>query len=71
MSEEIPEDWIQRVSNYPQPHEPGPWETPQGYRMIWDATAQKIVFEHRYVYEKHHGAIPSGYVIHHINGNQE
>jgi len=40
------------------PHEPGPWETPQGYRMIWDATAQKIVFEHRYVYEKHHGGDP-------------
>ena len=68
MTEVLPEDWIQRVSNYPQPHEPGPWETPQGYRMMWDAEAQKIVFEHRYIYEKHHGAIPSGYVIHHING---
>ena len=27
-----------------------------------------MIFEHRAVWEKHHGPIPSGYVVHHING---
>jgi len=30
---------------------------------------QHPVYLHRYIWEEHHGPIPSGYVIHHMDGN--
>lgn len=30
----------------------------------------KQVSEHRFVWEKHHGKIPEGWIVHHLNGNR-
>ena len=37
-----------------------------GYRMMCQNS--KKVFEHRLVWEKKHGKLPEGYIIHHLNG---
>ena len=29
-----------------------------------------MIYEHRIVYEKHHGPIPSGYDVHHRDGDK-
>jgi len=42
----------------------------KGYVLIW-IEGRGYVKEHRYVWEKHFGKIPKGYIIHHKNENKE
>lgn len=46
---------------------------PDGYVQISGPTLAPVykMFEHRYVWEKTKGPIPSGYEIHHIDGNRQ
>jgi hypothetical protein len=39
-----------------------------GYMRI--QTGNGFDYEHRHIWKKHHGAIPKGFVIHHIDGNK-
>lgn len=39
-----------------------------GYPTIWINGKNNLL--HRYVWEKHHGKIPKGYQIHHIDGDK-
>ncbi|KKM44179.1 hypothetical protein LCGC14_1561970 [marine sediment metagenome] len=41
-----------------------------GYRYIQVPSGENVS-EHRYVWEQHYGKISEGFVIHHINGNQQ
>ncbi|MFM2094104.1 MAG: hypothetical protein RIS70_1228 [Planctomycetota bacterium] len=43
--------------------------TEYGYRRFIQKN-RKQRFEHVLVWESHHGPVPSGYEIHHINGNK-
>lgn len=42
---------------------------PQSYKFI--RVKDKIVREHRYIWEQHFGAIPKGMYIDHINGDKQ
>jgi len=37
----------------------------------WDKAKKRLDYAHRLIWEKHHGKIPEGYVVHHINFKQE
>lgn len=43
--------------------------TEYGYRRI-RGRDRRLRFEHVLVWESHHGPIPSGYEIHHVNGDK-
>ena len=43
-------------------------ESSNGYNYIWEAG--KYQSEHKLIYEKAHGEIPNGYIIHHIDKNR-
>lgn len=42
--------------------------TPRGYRQF--QRARKFIYEHREVWEHHFGPIPSGFHVHHKDGNK-
>lgn len=39
-----------------------------GYPTIWNGSQNVLL--HRYVWEKHHGPIPEGYQVHHLDKNK-
>jgi hypothetical protein len=41
--------------------------TPKGYRRLYDAVSRRLRMEHDLVWERAHGPIPVGFVVHHIN----
>jgi hypothetical protein len=41
--------------------------TAKGYRRLYDTASQRLRMEHDLVWERAHGPIPTGFVIHHIN----
>lgn len=43
--------------------------TPFGYRRVWAKDGRQR-FEHVIVWERHHGPVPRGMEIHHINGDK-
>jgi hypothetical protein len=43
---------------------------PQTYRRVRVRGTTKIVPEHRLVWQRRHGPIPAGMVIHHVNGDR-
>ena len=45
--------------------------TKKGYVRIWSAKDKRLRMEHDLVWEKHYGAIPAGYQIHHKDGNKQ
>jgi hypothetical protein len=48
---------------------PGGSVTPFGYRRI-RLKNRSMKFEHVLVWEKHHGPVPAGFEIHHVNGDK-
>jgi hypothetical protein len=41
--------------------------TPKGYRRLYDGVSKRLRMEHDLVWERAHGPIPAGFVVHHIN----
>lgn len=41
--------------------------TPKGYQRVYDPATGRLRMEHDLVWERSHGPIPAGFVIHHIN----
>ena len=61
------EDYIVEVKG--KRHKVRGYVESNGYvRLVIDG---KKISAHRYIYSLHHGDIPEGYEIHHINGNKE
>jgi len=45
--------------------------TPKGYRRIYHSASRRLRMEHDVVWEQHHGPIPAGFVVHHIDHDKE
>jgi hypothetical protein len=41
-----------------------------GYRRIWRPGTRRLVMEHVLVWERHHGPVPPGLELHHVNGDK-
>jgi len=46
----------------------GRYPDSRGYIYLYTGVRNRKVFEHRLIWEKHHGKIPDGWIIHHLNG---
>lgn len=41
--------------------------TAKGYRRLYDGVSKRLRMEHDLVWERTHGPIPAGFVVHHVN----
>ena len=55
----------------PKPSEDGLKRTPKGYVRRYDAQHGRSRMEHVIVWERHNGAVPDGYQVHHRNGAKD
>jgi hypothetical protein len=69
----FPESWCKRLSESHMGQVPYNKGKSRGYLLngyLAYKINNQIYFEHHLIWELHYGPIPSGYVIHHKNGNK-
>lgn len=73
LSDSLRESWKSRKRSFDDISEDTRWRYKtdgRAYTFYWERGKRKWIYRHQWVWIKHHGAIPRGHQVHHIDFNR-